>query len=105
MLRLQLHLQMKKLMKKYSEIYRCFGGDIQNVPDITDPSIRNPKKAKINNYIAKLEGKLSSTDEYMIQRTNEGLYKINIDKNLIYCFDNDPTPWMQSERWRNIVSM
>lgn len=97
--------KMKKLMKKYSEIYRCFGGDIQNVPDITDPSIRNPKKAKINNYIAKLEGKLSSTDEYMIQRTNEGLYKINIDKNLIYCFDNDPTPWMQSERWRNIVSM
>ena len=95
----------KKLMRKYAQIYRVFGGEVENVPNLLDPTIRNPKISKINKCIANLSGKLSSPDEYMIQRTNEGLYKINVDNSMIYCFDSDPTPWMQSERWRAIVSM
>ena len=95
----------KKLMTKYSRIYKFFGGEEDSAPNLLDPTIFNPKKAKINKCISNLEGKLSSPDEYMIQRTHDGLYKINVDNNMIYCFDNDPTPWMQSERWRNIVSM
>ena len=78
---------------------------MDGAPNLLDPTIFNPKKAKINKCISNLEGKLSSPDEYMIQRTNDGLYKINVDNSIIYCFDNNPTPWMQSERWRNIVSM
>ena len=95
----------KKLMRKYGQIYRFFGGEIENVPNLMDPTIRNPKISKINKCIAGLSGKLSSPDEYIIQRTNEGLYKVNVDSSMIYCFDTDPTPWMQSERWRAIVSM
>lgn len=95
----------RKLMNKYGRIYNLFGGDEDNVPNLLDPTIFNPKKAKINKCISNLNGKLSLPDEYMIQRTNEGLYKVKIDSSMIYCFDNDPTPWMQSERWRNIVSM
>ena len=97
--------KVKKLMNKYGRIYRLFGGEVDNVPNLLDPTIFNPKKAKINKCISNLNGKLSSPDEYMIQRTNEGLYKINIDSSMIYCLDNDPTPWMQSENWRSIVSM
>lgn len=97
--------KVKKLMRKYGQIYHFFGGDAMNVPNILDPTIRNPKISKINKCISNLGGKLSTPDEYMIQRTNEGLYKISVDSSMIYCFDNDPTPWMQSERWRSIVSM
>ena len=95
----------KKIMRKYGQIYRFFGGETDNVPNLMDPTIRNPKISKINKCIVNLSGKLSSPDEYMIQRTNEGLYKINVDSSMIYCFDSDPTPWMQSEKWRTIVSM
>ena len=95
----------KKIMHKYGQIYRFFGGDVENVPNLMDTSIRNPKISKINKCITNLKGKLSSAEEYMIQRTNEGLYKINVDSSMIYCFDTDPTPWMQSEKWRTIVSM
>jgi hypothetical protein len=95
----------KKIMRKYGQIYHFFGGEVENVPNLMDPTIRNPKISKINKCISNLNGKLSSPDEYMIQRTNEGLYKINVDNSMIYCYDTDPTPWMQSEKWRTIVSM
>ncbi len=95
----------RKIMNKYGQIYRLFGGDVNSLPNLMDPTIRNPKISKINRCISNLSGKLSSPDEYMIQRTNEGLYKINVDSSMIYCFDTDPTPWMQSERWRTIVSI
>jgi len=94
-----------KLMKKYGKIYHFFGGEVDNVPNLMDPTIRNPKISKINKCITGLEGKLTSPDDYMIQRTSEGLYKINVDSSMVYCSDIDPTPWMQSERWRTIVSM
>ena len=92
-------------MKKYGKIYHFFGGEVDNVPNLMDPTIRNPKISKINKCITGLEGKLTSPDDYMIQRTSEGLYKINVDSSMVYCSDIDPTPWMQSERWRTIVSM
>ena len=41
----------------------------------------------------------------MIQRDSYGLFKIDIDSNMIYCIDNFLMPWMQSEEWRKIVSM
>jgi len=97
--------RMAKLMKKYGEIYRCFGGDSNDVPNILDYTIRNPKISKINKCITKLEKKLSFPDEYRILRDNNGLYKIAADSSLIYCIDMDQKPWMQSEDWRRIVSM
>ena len=95
----------RKLIRKYAQIYHFFGGEVESVPNIMDPTIRNPKISKINKCISSLNRKLSSPDEYMIQRTNDGLYKINVDSSMIYCFDTNPTPWMQSDRWRTIVSM
>ena len=97
--------RMAKLMKKYGEIYRCFGGDSNDVPNILDYTIRNPKISKINKCITKLEKKLTFPDEYRILRDSNGLYKIAADSSLIYCIDMDQKPWMQSEDWRRIVSM
>lgn len=94
-----------KLMLKYSKIYQSFGGDVKNVPNILEHTIRAPKIAKINKYISGLSGKLTCPEEYMIQRDSYGLFKIDIDSNMIYCIDNFLMPWMQSEEWRKIVSM
>jgi hypothetical protein len=97
--------KMDKLFTKYKKIYHYFGGEIDQTPDILDYTIRNPKLAKIKKNLMSLSNKLSNIDDYMIQRTQEGLYRINIDSSMIYCSGNDPTPWMQSDRWRDILSM
>ena len=97
--------KMEKLFQKYKRIYHYFGGDDDQTPDILDYTIRNPKISKINKCIKNLSNKLSNIDDYMVQRTQDGLYKINVDSSMIYCSGNDPTPWMQSDRWRDILSM
>ena len=95
----------KKLMAKYARIYHYYGGEAESVPNILDYTIRNPKISKINKAIAKLSSKLYNIEDYMIQRGQDGLYRINVDSSMVFCTDGDPTPWMQSERWRNILSM
>jgi len=97
--------KMEKLMKKYRNVYQFFGGEVDSVPNLMDPTIRRPKFSKINKCISELEGKLTSPDDYMIKRTSEGLYRINLDSSMIYCSDTAPTPWMESERWKRIILM
>ena len=105
-LQMEIHnARMERLMNKYSEIYKCFGGNPNNAPNITDYTIRNPKLSKINSCITKLEKKLTFPEEYKIQRDCNGFYKIAVDNSLVYCIDRDMKPWMQSEDWRRIVSM
>ena len=82
-----------------------FGGDEENAPDIFDPKIRRPKISKINKYIDDISSKFTSPEDYMIQRTSDGLYRVRIDNSMIFCSDNDPTPWMQSEKWKTILSI
>jgi hypothetical protein len=82
-----------------------FGGDADNAPDIFDQKIRSPKISKINKHLENFNSKLSSPEDYMIQRTSEGLYRIKIDNSMIFCSDNDPMPWMQSEKWKIILSI
>ena len=97
--------RVKRLTKKFAKIYHMFGGDADNAPDIFDQKIRSPKISKINRYFENFNSKLTSPEDYMIQRTSEGLYRIKIDNSMIFCSDNDPTPWMQSEKWKIILSI
>ena len=97
--------RIKRITKKYSQIYHLFGGDMDNIPNLLDPKIRNPKISKINKYFENLSGKLSSPEDYIIQRTSDGLYRIRLDNSLIFCSDNDPMPWMKSEKWKKILSI
>jgi len=97
--------RVKRLTKKYAKIYHMFGGDIENVPNIMGREIRSPKIAHINKYIENIATKLSSPEDYMIQRTSDGFYRIKVDNSMIFCSDNDPTPWMQSEKWKIILSI
>lgn len=97
--------RVKRLTRKFAKIYHMFGGDADNAPDIFDQKIRSPKISKINRYFENFNSKLTSPEDYMIQRTSEGLYRIKIDNSMIFCSDNDPTPWMQSEKWKIILSI
>lgn len=97
--------RLKRLTRKFAKIYHMFGGDEENAPDIFDPKIRRPKISKINKYIDDISSKFTSPEDYMIQRTSDGLYRVRIDNSMIFCSDNDPTPWMQSEKWKTILSI
>lgn len=97
--------RVKRLTKKFAKIYHMFGGDADNAPDIFDQKIRSPKISKINKHLENFNSKLSSPEDYMIQRTSEGLYRIKIHNSMIFCSDNDPMPWMQSEKWKIILSI
>lgn len=94
-----------KLMAKYSRIYEFMGGDESNVPDIIDPNIRRPKISNINKYFQKLIKKYPSFEEYLIKKSSDGLYRVEVDSQLIYSFESNTTPWMQSNFWKNLVSM
>lgn len=95
----------KRIMKKYAKIYRYFGGDSDKTPNIFDSSIRNPKISKINRVISALNKKLPGHKEYLILRDESGMYKVNIDNQKIYTNDSNIQPMMQSELWREIITM
>lgn len=95
----------ERIMKKFGRIYTFFGGDIKNLPNIMDSTIRNPKISKINKKISLLGTKLSSVDDYMVKRTSEGLYRIEIDSNMLFSSDASQLPLMQSEFWREVISI
>ena len=94
-----------KLMAKYSRIYEFMGGDERNVPDIIDPTIRRPKITNINKYIHLLIKKYPSFEEFLIKKSSDGLYRVEIDSQFIYSVETNTTPWMQTNFWKKLLSM
>lgn len=75
--------RMRRARMLFSRVYESFGGEKGKVPDISLQNIRGPIIANIRAKIRKLESELRNIDDYNIQKTDEGVFKIPINQNLV----------------------
>lgn len=75
--------RMHSAMMLFSKVYEAFGGEKGKAPDISLQNIRGPIIANIRAKIRELESELRNIDDYTIQKTDEGIFKITINQNLV----------------------
>ncbi len=96
----------KKIQEKYKHIYKNFGGNIDETPDIELSSIRNPRVSNIRSAIFNLEDQLMNTDDYQVH-LRHGKCRIYIDPSLINVIsqDGNKIPLNQSKEWSRIMEL
>ena len=100
--------RMDAVQAKYKLIYKKFGGEPENAPDISVSEIRLPMIALIKKQLKPLEEVLFHVDDYMIQRNMFGNYCVNIHPSLCCCCgpDNkDITALSDSIEWQKISAL
>lgn len=100
--------RMETLRKKYRLIYKKFGGEPRNAPDITIPEIRLPMIALLKRQLRGLSDVLYHVEDYMILRNALGSYCVNIPPSLCCCAGVEPDAIEQmceSEEWQKISSL
>jgi hypothetical protein len=105
---MQSHIQkMKILQKKYSRIYKAFGGDILKVPDITQPEIRLPMISGIKKAISKCQEKIFEANSFMISRDKYSNYNL-LAANESFLFrgihEDIPIPFFESDLFKEIAN-
>ena len=100
--------RIKALQEKYSLIYKEFGGEKQNAPNLEIPEIRLPMISLIKRQISKLGDTLYHADDYLIQRNIYGNYGLRIDLSSCFCrtFSNPDAVKMESSAvWQRIIAL
>lgn len=100
--------RMIAVQEKYKIIYKKFGGEPQNAPNLSVPEIRLPMIALIKKQLKALGNVLYHVDDYMVQRNIFGNYCVNIPSSLC-CFcgvnANDIYKLSDSEDWQKISAL
>ncbi len=100
--------RMVGVQEKYKLIYKKFGGEPQNAPNLTRSEIRLPMIALIKKQLKALGEILFHVDDYMVQRNFFGNYCVNIHPSLC-CFcgvnANDIYKLSDSEEWQKISAL
>lgn len=73
------------IQQKYNIIYKKFGGEETNAPDIEKDKIRFPMISLIKKELTKYQEQLFNIDDYIIQRNIYGNYCINLDHTKCLC--------------------
>ena len=100
--------RMDAVQAKYRLIYKKFGGEPENAPDISVSEIRLPMIALIKKQLKPLEEVLFHVDDYMIQRNMFGNYCVNIHPSLCCCCglnSKEITPLLDSIEWQKISAL
>lgn len=96
------------IQQKYNIIYKRFGGEETNAPDIEKDKIRLPMISLIKKELTKYQDQLFNIDDYIIQRNIYGNYCINLDRTKCLCCERDPNNitciWDSSE-WQRIIAL
>lgn len=100
--------RMVAVQEKYKLIYKKFGGEPQNAPNLTISEIRLPMIALIKKQLKAFGEILFHVDDYMVQRNMFGNYCVNIQPSLC-CFcgvnANDIYKLSDSEEWQKISAL
>jgi hypothetical protein len=100
--------RMEAVQTKYKLIYKKFGGEPENAPDISVSEIRLPMIALIKKQLKSLEGVLFHVDDYMIQRNMFGNYCVSIHPSLCCCCgldSKDINTLSDSIEWQKISAL
>lgn len=100
--------RMVAVQEKYKLIYKKFGGEPKNAPNLTISEIRLPMIALIKKQLKVLNEILFHVDDYMIQRNMFGNYCVSIHPSLCcYCGvnANDIYKLADSEEWQRISAL
>lgn len=100
--------RMAAIQEKYKLIYKKFGGEPQNAPNLSKPETRLPMIALIKKQLKTLGDVLYHVDDYMIQRNVLGNYCVNISPSLC-CYSgadaHDIYKLSDSEEWQRISAL
>lgn len=94
--------RMNRIQKRYTAIYELFGGEKETAPDLRVPEIRRPIFSCLRKSIRSLNA-LYNPEDYNITKSNEGIFSVNIEPELVYVFQLDrenPMPLHESEMYR-----
>lgn len=100
--------RMAATQKKYGIIYRMFGGEEDNAPNLEIQTIRSPMISLLNKQLQKFGDNLYHVENYMIQRNKYGNYVVNIPAELCLCCEDSNTgirPITESEKWQSIQAL
>lgn len=100
--------RMASIQAKYRMIYRMFGGDENNAPNLELSEIRLPMISLLKRQITRLSDVLHHTNDYVIQRNVYGNYSVGISPELCCCnngISNDFIPLAKSDTWRKIMAL
>lgn len=79
--------RMALLQRKYALIYKAFGGEAENAPDIARAEIRQPMISRIRGALNKHKEKIYDAERFMITRDRNGVYSITANLDLFQCRD------------------
>lgn len=100
--------RMEAIQKKYRIIYRMFGGEESEAPNLESPAIRNPMLSLLKRQILKLGDILYHVDDYIIQRNFYGNYSVGLPPALCCCAlgkDNEFAMLTEVEEWKRISAL
>jgi len=100
--------RMDSIQAKYKLIYKKFGGNPENAPDISISEIRLPMIALIKKQLKIIGDVLYHVDDYMIQRNVFGNYCVNVNPSLLCCVGsniNDISKLSVSDEWKKIMAL
>lgn len=75
--------RMRKTQLKYAKIYEYFGGDGNKAPLLEVPEIRRPMLSRIKKSLSCFEEDLHDLSNYLIHRDSNGVYNVNLDRELL----------------------
>lgn len=100
--------RMDAMQKKYRMIYRMFGGNEKDAPDLRVAEIRRPMISLLKKQLLQLGDILHNVDDYVIQRNIFGNYSVGLASEQCCCRKDgtdELMPLLEAESWQRISAL
>lgn len=100
--------RMDAVQEKYRMIYRMFGGNEKDAPDLRVPEIRRPMLSLLKKQLLQLGDILYNVDDYVVQRNIFGNYSVGLTPEQCCCRKDgtdELMPLLEAEAWQRISAL